>query len=73
MHHFGLFGALDGVLSVFLWIFLIMIIVRLIRGRKGSAWGHWMHEKSAHDILKERYAKGEINKEEYEEKKKDLM
>lgn len=32
----------------------------------------WHHD-SAMDTLRDRYAKGEINKEEFETKKKDLM
>lgn len=30
-------------------------------------------EETALDVLKKRYARGEINKEEFEEKKKDLI
>jgi putative membrane protein len=35
-----------------------------------SSWGR--HSESAREILDKRYARGEIGKEEYEEKKKEL-
>ena len=60
------------------WGLVIWAIFALIRGGSGhSCCGHGHDEKghaekTALDILKERYAKGEINKDEFESKKKDL-
>jgi putative membrane protein len=57
-----------------LWtIFWVIFGVAMSRVR----WGRHKHgeksaDKSALDILNERYAKGEINKREFEEKKKDI-
>jgi putative membrane protein len=58
-----------------MWVFWILIIVALVwlvtlaTRRGGSPPGN---EKSALEILKERYAKGEIDREEFEQKKKGL-
>jgi putative membrane protein len=68
----GWFGLI--MMGVF-WILIIVAIIFLIRwlvvsSRAGS---HGQKgEETALEILKKRYAKGEINKEEFEEKKKDL-
>jgi putative membrane protein len=53
------------VLWVFIWP-LFLIGLRRLRGNKAMS-------KTALDILKERYAKGEITKQEFEDKKKDIM
>jgi len=70
---FGLFGLISGLLHLLFWIVVIVLVVRFLRRRR--MWGDrrhiWMHG-SALDILKERYAKGEIDKAEFEAKKKDL-
>jgi putative membrane protein len=55
-------------------LFWVLVIVALV------ALGKWIFERSgdrprdktALDILKERYARGEIGKEEFEQKKSDL-
>jgi putative membrane protein len=57
------------------WIIIIAVIAWLVlskvnRSQKNS--GSRSSKESPLDILKNKYAKGEINKEEYLEKKKDL-
>ena len=49
---------------------VVLIIVASVSAHRRS--NHPSNKKSAFDILKERYAKGEIDKEEFEQKKKDL-
>lgn len=64
---FGMIG-----MSLF-WILLIVAIVALVKGTWGSAGAPQRRpEKTALDILRERYARGEIEKEEFEQKKRDL-
>lgn len=52
------------------WILLILGIVVLVRWIIAGP-GHTRGE-TALDILKKRYARGEIGKEEFEQKKRDL-
>jgi putative membrane protein len=69
----GMFYTCSRGSSLLLWILVILGIVVLVkwlleREKKPSESG-----EGALDILKRRYAKGEIDKEEFEQKKKDLL
>ncbi len=62
------FGWLIIAVSLILVIFGIVQLVRMGAGERRSR-----PRESALDILKQRYARGEITKEEFEEKKKDIL
>lgn len=61
------FGMLTGLL---LWILIIGVGIYLFKQLLRSSEG--MGQSRALDIAKERYAKGEINKEEFEEMEKEI-
>ncbi|MHC4183862.1 MAG: SHOCT domain-containing protein [Planctomycetota bacterium] len=66
------FGWFMPIMFFAFWITFIVGVVYLIRWFTASARSKEETAESAMDILKKRYARGEIGKEEFEEKQKDL-
>ncbi len=68
----GIGLGLGWITMIIFWVLLILGIVYLVkliaRGSKKAE-----KEEAAFDILKKRYARGEISKEEFEKIKDDLM
>lgn len=67
----GIIGMLLFWVSILL---IIVIIVALIRwlANLGKSSAHQAAQKTPLEILKERYARGEINREEFMQKKQDI-
>ncbi len=69
-------GGLGFLWMALWWLVVIGGAVLLIRwafGTRMGMTGNATHNESPLDILKKRYAHGEINKEEFEQKKQDLL
>lgn len=75
-----MWGGMDGwgmgIVPGLLWLAILavgfVVLVRLPRRGAGGGGTADGAEETALDILKKRYARGEIGKEEFEQKKRDL-
>jgi putative membrane protein len=80
MMYYDYFDPFAALFHIIGWVLLVMFIIWIVRHLRGHRHAHrrdlrdmwYEHSHGPMDILKERYAKGEINKEEYEEKKRVL-
>ncbi len=71
-HMFG-WGLGGSLVMIIFWSAVILLVVWLLKQAAGTAGNESSKTPSALETLKERYAKGEIGKEEFEQKKTDLQ
>jgi putative membrane protein len=73
MHGYGNWGTgywyCGGFFTVLTYILLVFLLVFLIKRLRGKS----VRRDEALDILKRRYAAGEISKEQFESMKKDIL
>lgn len=73
MHGYGWMGGFGmGFGMLVFWGLIIVLIYMLVHSTSGATMGQQPHQSTPLDVLKRRYAAGEINREQYQEIRKDL-
>lgn len=70
MHDFNFFGG--GWMMFFWWFIIIVLVILIIRAVMNSGQNK-QHKETPMEILKRRYAKGEIDEEEFQRRKQELQ
>ena len=70
-YNYPMMGWFGGFSMILFWLVIIIAAIALISFLAKPTKEN-LTKQTALDILKERYAKGEINKQEFVEKKRDL-
>lgn len=65
-------GFVGMIFPIVFWLMIVVGIMLLVKWVITQTKSANEESETALDILKKRYARGEINKEEFEEKKRDL-
>lgn len=74
MHGFGWGPEFGWIFMILFWGLVIIGIAAIARRfLEGRSWRPQPRERTALDILQERYARGEIDREEFEQKRHDLQ
>jgi len=82
MGGWGWFGPFHFIIPLLFWALIVTAVVMFVRYAFGwgghpmgpGMMGHGMERRSSGlDVLEERYARGEINRDEYLQKKRDIV
>ena len=69
----GGYGGFGMIIWIIILIAIIALVAWLVRSQTSSSMHHLPPSRSSGlDVLEERYARGEINRDEYLQKKKDI-
>jgi putative membrane protein len=68
----GMFGGM-WFFGIVLIVFIVWVITQFINKNQQSNFPNMVEKETPMDILKKRYSKGELTKDEFEEMKKDLL